>query len=277
MGRWPQCWQRCSYYGGNAKRGAVRVWWHCLFFIVMLFPVMGFFDVYFYRYSFVCDHFQYPACIGLLALAATGISVGLGHFRNRALLAAPAILLLALGTLTWRQTGIYRDEETLWRDTLAKNPQSSMAHNNLGRVLLTSGRAQDAVAEFQLAVVSDAENAEARNNLGVIWLRADRAEAARTEFERALEILPAYAAARANLASALLQLGQVSEAIKNYKMALEIAPDDLAAQVNLGDALFHVGQMEEGRRYYALAIALAQEEGKAELAQQLKAELEKHK
>ena len=246
-------------------------------FIVMLFPVMGFFNVYFYRYSFVCDHFQYLACVGPLALAAAGISAGLGHFRNRVLLAAPAVLLLALGTLTWRQTGIYRDEETLWRDTLTKNPQSSMAHNNLGRVLLTSGRAQEAVSEFQLAVASDPENAEAHNNLGVIWLRGDRAEAARKEFERALAISPAYAAARANLASALLQLGQVNEAIRNYKMALEISPGDLAAQVNLGDALFRVGQAEEGRRYHALAIAQAEKEGNAELARELKAELEKHK
>ncbi len=248
-----------------------------LYFVIMLFPVMGFFNVYFYRYSFVCDHFQYLACIGPLALAAAGISAGLGHFQNRASLAAPAVLLLALGTLTWRQTGIYRDQETLWRDTLVKNPQSSIAHNNLGRMLLTSGKVQEATSEFQLALASDPENVEAHNNLGVILLRADRTDDAAKEFALALETSPNYAAARANLASAQLQSGRVNEAIQNYKLALAIAPDDLAAQVNLGDALFHVGRTEEGRQYYQMAIALAEKQGQGELAKALQAELDKHK
>jgi Flp pilus assembly protein TadD len=261
-------WQRRTW----GRSGLVAL----AYFIVMLFPVMGFFNVYFYRYSFVCDHFQYLACMGPLALAAAGISTGLGHFRNRVLLAAPAVLLLALGTLTWRQTGIYRDQETLWRDTLAKNPKSSMAYNNLGNLLLAAGKVPEAIAEYQLALASDSDNAEAQNNLGVLWLRADRADDARGAFERALEIAPNYAAARANLASALLQLGRVNDAIKNYKMALELAPDDLAAHVNLGDALFHEGRLEEGRSHYERAIALAEKGGNRELAKALKAELEKH-
>jgi Flp pilus assembly protein TadD len=247
------------------------------YFIVMLFPVMGFFNVYFYRYSFVCDHFQYLACMGPLALAAAGISAGLGHFRNRVLLAAPAVLLLALATLTCRQTGIYRDQETLWHDTLAKNPNSSIAHNNLGRLLLTSGKVQAAASEFQLALASDADNAEAHNNLGVLWLRADRADDARRAFERALEIAPNYAAARANLASALLQMGRVNDAIKNYQMALTLAPEDLAAHVNLGDALFHEGRADEARSNYEMAIALAEKEGQTQLVKELKPELDKHK
>ena len=48
-----------------------------VYFIAVLFPVLGFFNVFFFRYSFVCDHFQYLASIGPLALAAAGITTGL--------------------------------------------------------------------------------------------------------------------------------------------------------------------------------------------------------
>jgi hypothetical protein len=42
--------------------------------------------------------------------------------------------------MTWRQSGIYKDAETLYRETLRRNPSSWLAHNNLGFLLsLKSG------------------------------------------------------------------------------------------------------------------------------------------
>jgi hypothetical protein len=95
-----------------------------LFFGGTLVPALGFVNVYPMRFSFVADHFQYVASVGLIALAATGLS--------RIPLNASIALPLALAVLTWRQTAIYRDLETLWTDTLAKNPAAWLAHNNLG-------------------------------------------------------------------------------------------------------------------------------------------------
>ena len=51
-----------------------------VYFLVLLFPVLGFFNVYFFRYSFVADHFQYLAGIGPLTLAAAGITLA---FKNQ--------------------------------------------------------------------------------------------------------------------------------------------------------------------------------------------------
>jgi hypothetical protein len=44
------------------------------YFVVSLFPVLGFFNVYYFRFSFVGDHLQYLATIGPLALAGAGIA-----------------------------------------------------------------------------------------------------------------------------------------------------------------------------------------------------------
>ena len=85
-----------------------------VYFLVLLFPVLGFFNVYFFRYSFVADHFQYLASIGPLTLAAAGITLA---FKTKPVLklACGGALLLTLGVLTWQQAGIYRNMETLWR------------------------------------------------------------------------------------------------------------------------------------------------------------------
>ncbi len=46
-----------------------------LFFIVNLFPVLGFINVYFSKFSFVADHFQYLASMGIVTLFSAGAAL----------------------------------------------------------------------------------------------------------------------------------------------------------------------------------------------------------
>src|SRR5947209_2486873 len=107
------------------------------YFLVSLFPVLGFFSVYFFRYSFVSDHFQYLASMGPLALAGAGITEGIAATGWKSFLrpAVCGLLLLVLGVLTWRQSAIYHDTVALYTGTLAKNPGCWMAHYNLAIAL----------------------------------------------------------------------------------------------------------------------------------------------
>jgi hypothetical protein len=50
-----------------------------IFFPAMLFPMLGFFSLYTFVYTFVADHYQYLACIGPIAIAA-----GIAAARNTA-------------------------------------------------------------------------------------------------------------------------------------------------------------------------------------------------
>ena len=107
--------------------------------------------LYTFRYTFVADHYQYVASIGLIALAAAGITIAL-KTRPFLKLAFCGALLLTLGLLTWQQAEIYRNPETLWRDTLAKNPDCWMAHNNLGLLLNNQGRIEEAMEHYHKAI-----------------------------------------------------------------------------------------------------------------------------
>jgi tetratricopeptide (TPR) repeat protein len=151
-----------------------------LFFTGTLFPALGFINVFPFRYSFVADHFQYLASVGLIVLVAAGL--------NRLPRFVPAALLAFLAVLTWRQVGIYRDLETLWRDTLEKNPVSWMAQNNLAAVLLQTGRLEEAIDHLQKALEIDPNDVETHNNLGYALLQMGRVEESVAHFQRALEI-----------------------------------------------------------------------------------------
>ena len=146
-----------------------------LFFGGTLFPALGFFDVYPMRFSFVADHFQYLASLGLLALLAAGAAQAFARpDRRRIGHGAAALWLLALGTLTYAQSVHYHDYETLWLDTLSKNPGCWMARNNLGLLYEKTGRTEEAVAQYRLALEVKPGAPDAHTNLGNVLLASGR-------------------------------------------------------------------------------------------------------
>jgi tetratricopeptide (TPR) repeat protein len=229
-----------------------------LCFSIMLSPVLGLFDIYFFRYSYVTDHFQYLACIGLIALAAgTGATVyrRMGERMRRVAALAPATLLLTMGTLTWRQAHIYHDLETLWRDTLMKNPQAWIAHINLGVVLQQAGQLDEAMEHWEQAIRINPDNAEVRYNLGKAWQQLGRPEEAARQYEHALQINLADADTHGRLATALIQLGRTDEAIEHLEESLRIAPDVPKVQNNLAWLLATLPPSQGGDPLRAVHLA----------------------
>jgi tetratricopeptide (TPR) repeat protein len=229
------------------------------FFVIALLPVLGFVDVYYFRYSYVADHFQYLACIGLIPLA-----VGAGRIiceragpwgRNLGTLAA-VIVLLILGVCTWGQARTYQDSETLWRDTLAKNPTAWMAHNNLGVVLQQSGREAEAIERYEQSLQINPKNAEAHNNLGNVLLQEGKVSDAIGQYEQALRIKPNYAEAHYNLGIVLEHTGNVREAVDHFEQALQSKPDYAGVHYDLGLALAQLGRMPEARAHWEEALRL---------------------
>ncbi len=109
---------------------------------------------------------------------------------------------------------MYRDYETLFRETLARNPGSSFLHNNLGVVLMSTGREREAASEFETAVRLTPDTADYHVNLGL-----------------ALAQMP----------------GRTADAVAEYQTALKIEPNLAAAHLNLGLAFASMPGRLEGR------------------------------
>jgi len=230
-----------------------------LYFAGTLGPALGFVNVYPMRYSFVADHFQYLASIGLITLVAAGVSTRLGAFKTRRPfleLTLCGTVLCALGVLTWRQTWMYADVETLWRTTIARNPGCSMAYNNLGHLLLRRGQADEALVHFQKAIDSDPDNAEAHESLGTVLLKRGRVDEAMSQLQQAVAIQPAHSEPHYNLGNILLQKGRVDEAIAEFEKALDWQPDYLVAHNSLGVAYLRKGQAHQAAAHFQVAANL---------------------
>lgn len=266
------------------------------YYVVSLFPVLGFFSVYFFRYSFVSDHFQYLASMGPLALAGAGIAALFGGFDETPeqlvpeLDAAPrsstivspqlrliligglcGIFLLLLGFLTRRQTAQYHDLFALYTKTLQENPACWMAHYNLGIAFSEQGQVDQAIGQYRQAVALRPDYAEAHYNLGRLLVEHGQLSEAVSHYEKAAAINPADAEAQNNLGVTLFGIGRIDDAIAHYRKALDARPDYAEASCNLANALIAKEDFENAiTRYKACLAAIPdQEEARYNLASAL--------
>ena len=194
------------------------------YFIVSLLPVLGFADISFMKYSLVADPWQYVAIIGVIALAAAaGVRAWerLPPTPQKQVIIGLVILVGALGVLTWQRCGVFENDETLWRDTLKKNPRCYTAQVNLGNALLAKTESeknpQMAQAELQLA----------------IW-----------QFQAAVRLEPHEPEAHENLANVFFALGEYGPAAEQYREVLKVR-NDAAIRERLNEALARQGKPPE--------------------------------
>ena len=246
-------------------------------FVALLFPVLGFFNVYFFRYSYVGDHFQYLASMAPLALAAAGLAIALNRLRRSSLLPVIGVgLLLVLGVLDWRQAGMYRDLETLYRTTIRRNPDCWLMHNNLGALLIDRDL-DEAAACFQRSLQINPRYADPENNLGNVALRRGRSAEAIMHFRQALARDPEHTDALNNLAWILATASQASLRDGTQAVRLAERANQLTGGENpnlldtLAAAYAEAGRFDEARRSVDRAIELARATQQPELIEPLRA------
>ena len=237
-----------------------RPWFFGLgYFVVMLFPVLGFFNQTFRRYSWVADHWQYFSIIGVIALVVAGgerICFRIGEQGRSIAIVVSSVALMLLGTATWRRSGVYANEETLWRDNVAKNPSAWLAHSNLGDALSKAGRFAEAIDQYEQTLQINPDYAEAHSNLGVVLFREGKLPEAIEQYEQALRINPDFPGAHCNLGIALLQTGKIVEAMAQYQQALRSTPDYAEAHYDLGNALLQMGKLPDAIEHYEQALRI---------------------
>ncbi len=249
------------------------------YFAVMLSPALGLVNIFFMRYSLVSDHWTYFALIGPLALVAGGITRGLERFGRAAVWLQPVIsgpLLLALGVLTFRQSAIYQDEETLWRDTLARNPACWMARCNLGVSFAARGKVDDAIEQYQLALQLEPDAVEIHYNMANELAALGKVDEAISHLERALELEPNYAEAHNNLGVQLARQGESDQALAHFERAVQLNPSYAEAGYNLGLTLARQGRIAEAVQHFRQTFRVATAQGKASLATDSRAQIERY-
>jgi Flp pilus assembly protein TadD len=239
-----------------------------LCFLVILLPVLSFFNLSFFMSSappmrnsaiFRADHFQYLADIPIIALVCAVGATLWSRSRRPARVALSTLCLIAfalLGFATSMQSRTYRDNETCFRSVLAKNPDSATAHNNVANILLRKGSLDEAVLHYRRTLKLEPGHQSANYNLAAALVQHGDLDEAIIRLKSILRENPNDAHAYNTLADALSKQGARSEAIAYYGRALRLVPDFPEAHTNLANLLLETGNTAGALEHYREALRL---------------------
>jgi len=190
----------------------------------MLFPAMGFFNVYPMRFSFVADHFCYLPSIALIAIISCALS------RRGAV---AVVIVVVLMVLTWQQTPIYQNKQTLWADTVDKNPNAVIARVNYGLTLINDGRFVAAQQQIEHGLSIDPHNAQALNAMGNVYRKQGRNDEAQVVYEQLIKEKPHLLVAKINLAFLLYERNKNNPRVRSLAEAVMQRLDPKTAPAGL--------------------------------------------
>ena len=244
------------------------------YFVINLFPVLGFFNIYFMRYSFVADHWQYIASPGIIVLGVWVVTSLIDHaslapslstnrfeknyFQTKKRLKV-SIGFLLLGFLTFstfHRAEIFQKNFSIWEDTLKKNPNAWMAHNNIGIELGRQGKLDEAIKHYKETLRLNPRYAIAHDNLGLALKQKGNLQEAAVHFRESIRHDPKFWESFNNLGYVLNELGKPDEAMDYFQQALAINPNTVEALNNLANILDAKGNVEEAKTIYEKALSI---------------------
>jgi len=226
------------------------------YYAVTLLPVLGLIS---FSTQLAADRYTYLPCMAWAVLGGAAVLAGLHQLRTRGrhlLVAGLAAVLLLLAGLSWRQSRLWHDSETLFRYALALQQDIPEVHNDLGLVLVKQHRTEEGMAEYRKALSIKPDFTRAINNLGLALIGQGRYENAIEQYREALALEPDYAFGHNNLGLALMYLGRSPEALPHFQKAVDLVPEYVLAHNNLGGALLMMGRVEEAIAHYRKALEL---------------------
>lgn len=173
----------------------------------------------FQYWSTVADRYLYVSMLAVALVVAFAMS-SIPRHRTAAARVVAAVVVLLLAVRSSTQTKVWRDTRALFTHTLAVNPDSVIAHNNLGYLAARDG---------------DTERAE-------------------EHYRAVLRAKPRDGGANFNLANALLARGDLEAAITHYRVAAESRPPNALIFNNLGVALARAKKFDEAERAFVEAL-----------------------
>jgi tetratricopeptide (TPR) repeat protein len=237
------------------KRPYIMVGW--FWFLGTLVPVSGIVQAG--LWPALADRWAYIPYIGLFVIVIWGMGDVLKRIQIVTLPVAFAAAVLAVGALAYaghRQTAVWQDGITLYRDALEKNSDNFVAHNNLGVALCQMQHAEEALPHFTEAARINPAFPMPYFNIGHYFLQKDLLNEAEEYFNKAISLYDDYAGAHMFLGQTLLRQGKLERALFHYKAAQRSFPYEKKIYNDTGVLYLKSGQLDDAVHVLKAALRI---------------------
>ena len=161
--------------------------------------------------------------------------------------------LIALTLCSVERLISWKDDISLWTDSVWKNPLAPRAHNNLGFSLFAIENLSMAEKEFLVALSLNPNYGDVMNNLGAVRMKFGRYTEALDILQKALRLSPENPSIIYNISLCYEELGQYDKAREGYERGIALSPCYTKAHAHLGKIYDMRGRREDALREYAIA------------------------
>jgi tetratricopeptide (TPR) repeat protein/mono/diheme cytochrome c family protein len=149
-----------------------------------------------------------------------------------------------------------RLQEALARHSIQNDPEDFESHYNLGAVLQSQGKVDEAIQEYAAALKIRPQDATTNNAMGGALIAEGKQDRAMTFLRTATQSAPGYFDAHYNLGNALASGGDFADAAEQFGVAVHLRPDDAGAHANFGSALAELGKLAEAKAEFERALKI---------------------
>ncbi|SET48952.1 Tetratricopeptide repeat-containing protein [Myxococcus fulvus] len=193
------------------------------------------------------ERFLYLPSVGFCLLVAVGVRWLLERWpgQARAVGLAAGGVVVVFAALTLARVPAWRDDISLWEDTLSKTPDQPSIHAYLGASYLKARRVEDAIPHLQMAVASLPRLYQPQSDLAVAYALLGRMDLAIPQLERVHAMRPKEPVVLHNLGLALRKAERLEEAVERFRAAVMLSPRRADSHLELGRTLLRLGRAGE--------------------------------
>lgn len=216
-------------------------------FFVMVLPTMNIVPLH----NPVAERYLYLPSVGIIALAAILMDKGISSTKSIVKISLLALIAIMFSLTTLTRNIVWRDDYSLWSDTIRKTPQNIRVRNNLrnasyerGVSIYDSNNYDAALQYLNSAIAIDPSDARSYNLRGVIYhLKGENDEAIKN-YNMAIAFNPKDADFYNNRGLAYYSNGEYERALREYDMAISINPNDTNYYCNRGNSYLNVAKKD---------------------------------
>jgi protein O-mannosyl-transferase len=160
-------------------------------------------------------------------------------------LIALTMIIACYSVLTYERNKVWKDEFTLWDDTIQKSPHKPRAYINRALARYDQGDLAQAMSDYNKAIETDPNYPDAYYNRGLEYYRQGELPQAFSDFNKVIEIDPGFADAYNNRGLVYFYQGSFSKAISDYSKAIAINPDYAGAYNNRAIVYYRLRQYDK--------------------------------
>lgn len=214
----------------------------------------------------MAEHRSYLPSIGIFVISAVFMDLwrtyrpqeSVSRFPRPAIIAvASAVFGLALATAF--RNHVWRSNESLWEDAVAKSPGKYRTWGNLGTAYSSIGKETEAVNCYRQAIKIEPKYIPGLLNLSNSCLRLNQPKEALDATNQLLNLKPDAATnppVALGLGLGLMGVGRLNEAAFTFRKILDSDPSNVQAYKALGMVYDQLGLLQQALEQYQIAYRL---------------------